>query len=387
MDQSSPIADSFEPAAPGAARTLGGPTLALVTSRFQLAEPADAAPDAWREALTQLLAWLGVETEFLTPARPSGRLARMADWAASAGQLAAPAPVFAPWIGWSPSAFQHGGLTGLPQAQYVASYLIDHARGAPAARGGTDIVLMSPHPSVCLAEAVGDVPTPRAAVLRTMIRAARAEGRERVAIICHARQRNAVARQLLAAGKSLTRDGLELDILTIEDALVPLMSGAVLWDAIIAMPDLRSTVFTVLAETSGVRRAWPMLWFGRSLQLVTSETPGEGMSRLPLDAPALVHALALTLHEAGMGRAAWRLHDAWARLRDSGVTSTGRGTDAPYVTAVADDAFLGMLCREGAVSKRPQMPWRALKNAEIANSGGHLPTLRVVVSNGATPNI
>jgi hypothetical protein len=383
MDQSNPIADSFEPAASGSARTFGGPTLALVTSRFQLAEPADPAPEAWREGVAQLLAWLGVETEFLAPARPSGRLARMADWATSAGQLTAPAPVFAPWIGWSPSALQHGGLTGLPQAQYVASYLIDHARGAPAARGGTDIVLMSPHPSVCVAEAAGDVPAPRAAVLRTMIRAGRAEGRERIAIICHARQRNALARQLMAAGKGLTRDGLELDILTIEDALVPLMSGAMLWDAIIAMPDLRSTVFTLLAETSGVRRAWPMLWFGRGLQLVTSETPGEGVNRLPLDAPALIHALALTMHEAGMGRAAWRLHDAWARLRDSGVTSTGYGTDAPYVTAVADDAFLTMICRDRAASKRPQMPWRALKNAETANSGGHLPTLRVVASNVA----
>lgn len=378
MDQSNPVADSFEPAAQGTAHTFGGPTLALVTSLFQLAEPADPAPEAWREGVEQLLAWLGVETEFLTPARPSGRLARMADWAASAGQLATPAPIFAPWIGWSPSAFQHGGLIALPQAHYVVSYLIDHARGAPTARGGTDIVLMSPHPSVCIAEAVGDIPTPRAAVLRTMIRAARAEGRERAAIICHARQRNEVARQLLAAGRGLTRDGLALDILTIEDALAPLMTGAVRWDAIIAMPDLRSTVFTLLAETSGVRRAWPMLWFGRSLQLVTSETPGEGASRLPLDAPVLIHALALALHAAGRGRAARRLHDAWAQLRDSGVTSTGRGTDAPYVTAVTDDAFLTMLCRDRAVSKRPQMPWRALKNAEIANSGGHLPTLRVV---------
>jgi hypothetical protein len=111
------------------------------------------------------------------------------------------------------------------------------------------------------------------------------------------------------------------------------------------------------------------------------------VSRLPLDAPALIHALALTLHEAGMGRAAWRLHDAWARLRDSGVTSMGRGTDAPYVSAVADDAFLTMLCRDGAVSKRPQMPWRALKNAQIANSGGHLPTLRVVASTSPFPNL
>ena len=108
-------------------------------------------------------------------------------------------------------------------------------------------------------------------------------------------QRNALARQLLASGKGLTRDGLTLDILTIEDALPTLMSGAANWDAIIAMPDLRSIVFTLLAHASGVSRAWPMLWIAddnaRSLRVVTSEAPGEGASRLPLDAAALVQAL------------------------------------------------------------------------------------------------
>lgn len=385
MDQSSHNAERFAAARPDASPALRSPALSLVTPRFQLAEPAEPAPEDWRASLAQLLAWLRVDTEFVAPAR-AGRLSRMADWTLAAGKLGRPAPVFAPWIGWSPAAFQHGGLAGLPQAQYVASYLIDHARGATASKGGTDIVLMSPHPAACMGEAAGDVPGPRAGVLRAMIRAARAEGRERMAIILHARQRNAIARQLLAAGRELTRDGLELDVLTIEEALAPLMAGAPRWDAIIAMPDLRSTVFTLLAETSGVRRAWPMLWYGRGLELVTGEAPGEGASRLPLDAPALIHALALTLHEAGMGRAAWRLHDAWARLRDSGVTSAGRGSDAPYVTAVADAEFLALLCRDAAASKRPQAPWRALKNAEPAHCGSHSPTLRVVASTLPIPS-
>lgn len=391
MDQSSPQSMVMSVALPTDAARIApaprAPSLSVVQSRFRLAQPQDAAPDAWSNALAQLLGWLGVDAEFVPAERPR-RLPRMADWRGAA--LAGPAPVFSPWTGWSPAAFQHGGLPGLPGAQYVASYLIDHARGAAATpgQGGADLLLMSPHPSVCVAEEAGDVPTPSPAVMRAMIRAARAEGRERIAIILHARQRNAIARQLLAAGKGMTRDGLTLDVLTIEDALPPLVSGAPQWDAIIAMPDLRSTVFTLLGQTSGVQRAWPMLWFGGDgqLSLVTSEAAGDGMSRLALDAPALIHALALTLHEAGMGRAAWRLHEAWARLRDSGVTTAGHGGDGPYVNVVEDAVFCDMLARDAAVSQRPQRPWRALKNAEIAKVGSQMPHLRVVASNLAIPS-
>lgn len=382
MDQTSPQSLMVSGSRPA---PVLAPVLTVLTSQFRLVQPEQPAPEAWSDALAALLAWLKVDAEFLPPARPS-RLPRMAEWRAASGHGA---PVFAPWTGWSPAAFQHGGIAGLPQAHYVASYLIDHNRGAApvAGQGGTDIVLMSPHPAVCTAEGAGSVPIPRAAVMRAMIRAARAEGRERIAIIVHARQRNAIARQLLAADKGLTRDGLRLDILAIEDALPPLMSGAAPWDAVIAMPELRSTVFTLLSHASGSQRVWPMLWFTGegTLRLVTSEAAGEGMTRLPLDAPALIHALALSLHEAGLGRAAWRLHEAWARLRDSGVTTAGHGGDGPYVSIVEDSAFLDMLVRDAAVSKRPQRPWRVLKNAKIANSGSQFPQLRVVTSNLATP--
>jgi hypothetical protein len=364
--------------------TTTGPVLSVLTSRFRLAQSEQPAPDTWAEGVAQLLGWLRVDAEFLPPAR-TGRLPRMADWRTATVRGA---PVFAPWTGWSPAAFQHGGIAGLPQAHYAASYLIDHARGtASTGQGSTDLVLITPHPAVCTVEETGGAPIPRAAVMHAMIRAVRAEGRERMAIIVHARQRNAVARQLLAATKDLTRDGLTLDILTIEDALPALVSGAPLWDAVIAMPDLRSTVFTLLAHTSGVHRAWPMLWFGGNgeLRLVTSEAPGEGMSRLALDAPALIHALALTLNEGGLNRAAWRLHEAWARLRDSGVTTKGHGGDGPYVSVVDDGVFLDMVVRDAAASRRPQRPWRAINNAEIANSGSQIPQLRVVTSNLATP--
>jgi hypothetical protein len=142
-------------------------------------------------------------------------------------------------------------------------------------------------------------------------------------------------------------------------------------------------VFTLVAEASGVRRAWPMLWFAgegaRHVRLVSSEAPGEGASRLPLDAAALVQALALVLGCGGAGQAARRLYEGWARLRDSGVITRGRGAaDAPYVNAVPDETFLAMLCSDAAVSKRPQPEWRALKIAFFTNSGSQVPVLRVV---------
>jgi hypothetical protein len=355
----------------------------VVSARFRLAQPDAPAPAAWDAATRDLLGWLGIDAEFVSAARPR-RLARMAEWV---GQTETP-PVFAPWIGWSPAAFQYGGLAGLPRALFVASYALDHPRGAAPGQGGTDMVLMSPHPAECIAEDAGSVPIPRAGVLQAMIAAARVEGRERIAIILHARQRNAVARLLMAAGRSLTRDDLTIDILTIEDALPPLIDNAQLWDAVIAMPDLRSTVFTLLAHASGVRGPWPMLWHGSDgLRMVTAEAPGEGRSQLALDAGVLIQALALTLGAAGARRAASRLHEGWARLRDSGITTAGRGTDGPYVTAVADSEFVALLCAGKAASRRPQPGWRALDGAINALVGSQIPTLRVVSSNSAISNI
>lgn len=388
MEQPRPLSDLSSPsqsaaAAAAAVRPASAAALALVQSRFRLALPEQDPPAAWRESLSGLLDWLGIDAEFVASAR-ARRLPRLGEWTLSP---AAGAPVFAPWLGWSPVAFQHGGLPGLPQAQFVASYLVDHARGAAPGQAGADVVLMSPHPATCTISEAGGVPIPRPAVLKAMIRTARGEGRERLAIILHARQRNAVATMLLAAGKGMTRDGPAIEILTIEEALAPLAALRAPWDAIIAMPDVRGTVFTLLARTAGVRGAWPMLWLTGTgddgarggIRLVTSEAPGEGVSRLPLDAPALIHALALTLHAGGAQRAAWRLHEAWARLRDSGVTTPGRGgEDAPYVSVVSDEAFAAMLRRDAGVSKRPQTRWQALNDGPVAFSGTQNATLRIV---------
>lgn len=382
MDQTRPVSDPVLPA------PVSG--LALVQSRFRLALPQDGAPAGWQDGLGALLDWLGIDADLAPVAlgtrRIASRLPRLGGWASGP---AADAPVFAPWTGWSPSAFQHGGLAALPQAQFVASYLLDHARSAAPGQSGVDLVLMSPHPATLAPDEAGSVPTPRAGVLKAMIRTARAEGRERLAIIVHARQRNAVAAMLLAAGKALTREGAAIDILTIEDAIGPLIAARSPWDAIIAMPDLRGTVFTLLARSTGISGAWPLLWMAgasetvgqarAAVRLITSEVAGEGASRLALDAHALIHALALTLNQGGAVRSAWRLHEGWARLRDSGVTTASRGlADAPYAKVVPDAEFLALISRDAAASKRPQQGWRALNDSSVAFSRTQNATLRVV---------
>jgi hypothetical protein len=384
MDQTSPISDALPHARPmPPAVSPRRPQLALVEARLRLVHPAGEIPQEWRAALGDLLGWTGIDAE-IVPAEPPRGLRRFADWA-----MPGAAPLFAPWIGWSPAAFQHGGLAHLPKAQFVVSYLVDHPRAAPPGLGALDLMLMSPHPAQCVAEEAGGVHVPRAGVLAAMIRAARAGARERLAIIVTARQRNAVATRLLAAGKGLTGAGLTLDLLTLEEALPALMRARVPWDAVIAMPDLRSTVFTLLSHASGGCRAWPMLWYAgegtQGLRLVTSEAPGEGASHLPLDAHALIHTLALTLQAVGAGRQAARLHEAWALLRDSGVTTPGHGEGgAPYASEVADSAFIAMLRRGEAVSKRPQQPWRALhggkQNDKNASAGSQTAHLRVISS-------
>jgi hypothetical protein len=372
MDQTSPIA---EPLVFPASR-LSPPPLALVDARLRLVHPAGEIPQEWRGALDALLGWLGVAAE-IAPAAPLRGLQRLA------GRMTPGAPVFAPWLGLSPAAFQHGGLASLPQAQFVVSYLREHPRAAPPGLGGIDLMLVSPHPAQCVAEDADGVPVPRASVLAAMIHAARVQRRERLAIIVTSRQRNAVATRLLAAGKGLAGGDMTLDILTLEQALPLLMSARAPWDAVIAMPDLRSTVFTLFGHASSAGRGWPMLWFAgegpQALRMITSEVSGEGMSRLPLDAAALVHTLALTLHAAGATRHAARLDEGWALLRDSGVTTTGHGQGAaPYASEVCDSMFIDMLCRGGAVSKRPQQGWRALANDKGTRAGSQTPHLRVV---------
>lgn len=346
--------------------------LSVVEARFVLAQPDAPAPADWQSALDELCAWLGLTVEWT----PESQLCRP-------GQ--ARAPVFAPWLAWSPSAFQHGGLAGLPQADWAVSYLVDPGAGLNgAAARGIDLALMSPLPSACLADGTTTVPAPRSEVLRAMLRAAGEQGRTRVAIICNAPQRNAIVQQLPASCHLQNPDLATFEIVAIEDALRPLIDGAAPWDAVIAMPDLRSIVFALLSETTGVRGPWPLLWHcegdAPGPVMVTSEIAGDGQSRIALDASVLVQALALTCQSAGIHRAARRLHSEWARLRDGGIATAGRGTSAPYARRVSDAEFVAMLTTGLAASRRDVPRWRALGETAASPLDGKPRGLRVVAT-------
>jgi hypothetical protein len=366
-------------AAPRAVRARGG--LRLVSAGLRLAEPVTAPDPAWADAFAQLVDWLDVAVEPVAPRRPG----KVAGWARA---MAAPvaAPRFAPWQPISPVAFQQAASPDLPRADWVASYLFDHGPGGAAGAGALDLVLMSPHPARCEVEEDGAAPMPRPALFEAMIRAAREEGRTRIAIIVPSRQRNAAARQLLRADRALTREGLTIELLGIEQALGGLMPARPRWDALIVSPELRSIVFAMLARTSGIAGPWPMLWHGAGGPvLVAGEALSEAGARLPLDAALLVQALALTLHHAGMTPAALRLHESGAGLRDSGVVTPSRGSAAPYVTEIDDARFVQLVCTGAAAARRALPHWRALPQGPVCGTGGEAVRLTLVASNLSTP--
>ena len=156
------------------------------------------------------------------------------------------------------------------------------------------------------------------------------------------------------------------------------------WDALIVMPELRSIVFALLAEATGIRAAWPMLWHGtRGAMLVTSEALAEPGARLPLDAPVLVQSLAVTLHHAGMTAAAQRLHEACVRLRDNGVVTLSRGSPAPYVNTRSDAEFVSLICAGMGIGSRPVPQWRALGEGPGGGTSAAPMRLNLVASNSS----
>jgi hypothetical protein len=284
----------------------------------------------------------------------------------------APAPVFAPWLAWCPTAFQNGGAPGFPHALFAASYAIEHPRAvADPRRGGVDVLLLSPHPGGVTGGGVVEPET-----MRTMHAAAVAEGRTRIAILAPARHRVALRAQADA----------QVDILSPEAALALLLSDPARWDAIIALPEQRGMVFALLAEATGVRGPWPVLWRGRAgLTAITAEALEAGEEPLPLDATLLAHALTLALREAGLNAAALQLHASWARLRARGVTTCARGHAAPYATEVPEAEFVARMCDCAEVSQyKTNSSWRALQNQPRSMSGNPKPALRIVSANLAS---
>ncbi|MAF60554.1 MULTISPECIES: hypothetical protein [Pseudomonadota] len=358
------------------------PALSLVGgSQLLLAEPAEPVPQDWRDALTRLAAWLELDVQHVS-ARPSGALRQVAAWAAP-HRAAKAAPQFQPWQNVSPVAFQAGGHAALPRVDWVASYLQDQGTGKPLKASTLDVMLMSPHPAACAVDADCDAPMPRAETLQAMLQAALAEGRQRIGIVVDAQRRNALVRQLLVSGRVATRDQQEIEILPIEDALCHLVRHAGRWDAIIVLPELRSLVFAMLAELTGIWTPWPMLWHRRGVSMITGEVLDEADGTLPLNAPLLVQALALAAHHAGLGHAAQRLMQGTVRLWDCGIITPDRGSVAPYVTEVTDGEFIHQLCRGGEQRSRARLSWRAIPAAALAPSPRQpRPSLRLVATTG-----
>jgi len=363
---------SDRPRRPSAADAAGpdcAPGLALVGGALRLAECANRAPGAWRAALGALLDWLAIEPRFV----PAPHRRRLTGWPGAGHGKESGAPVFAPWTAWCPTAFQNGGLPGLPKADFVASYaLAPTGPGPDSPCAVTDILLLSPHPMRLTAEQGHGDCLPQAGIMRAMIRTACTEGRTRIAILVHARHRAAIGRLRLGEDLRLCPAGTTLEIRTLEEALPMLMAGAARWDAIIAMPDLRGMVFAVLAETAGVQGGWPMLWWTRKgVVRITAEALDDSAGSAPLDARLAVQALALALREAGLDDAARRLHGAWAQAPGCGTASTDAGS-------------IARLTGEPAPGQRLEPRWRALENKQMSVFGNRSPTLRIVPSNLAS---
>jgi hypothetical protein len=353
--------------------------LRLISSGLRLAEPVAAPHSEWDAAFGKLRDWLGIALDPVAAPRALA-LRKVTGWAR--GIAAAPAPHFAPWHPLSPVALQAGHGPELPRADWVVSYLFDHGPGSAVRGEPLDLALFSPHPYACASEEEGAAPMPRLAVLEAILRAARTEGRTRLAIIVPARQRNAMARLLLLADRELTREGITLEVQTIETALGALHCIRPRWDGLIVMPELRSIVFALLGEGTGCKGPWPMVWHdaGGDPVLVTSESLGEPGARLPLDAPVLMQTLALTLHHAGMRSAARRLHDAAARLRASGVVTSARGSTAPYAKTVSDAELVELVCAGMLPGHRPAPQWRALGTCQTAGTTSTSVRLNIISS-------
>lgn len=350
----------------------------VATPAIRLALPQGPVPEAWQRGLDQLFDWLGLDVLPIIKAA-SRRLQQFADWAAP-GLAAESAAIFAPWHITSPDMLQKSEGSSAAQVTWLASYLFDYGAGKMPRRSLLDLMLMSPHPAACQPRQAGDAPLPRLTLMKTMIAAVKAEGRRKVAIIVDAGSRNAMTSQLLLADRALTRDNIALEILSVEDALGALVRQSDCWDALIVMPHWRSIVFAVLAELSGIKQPWPLLWYGRGLQLVTSEAIGPPGGHQAFDAPLLVLGLIAAMQQQGQSHAAKQLYEKTAQVWDRGVATPGRPSVAPYAHHLSDEEFLDQITKAPpATNHRPTQPWRLLMSNGPEKSARRKADLRLVV--------
>ncbi|MEM6858446.1 MAG: hypothetical protein AAF559_11295 [Pseudomonadota bacterium] len=343
-------------------KTDGKALLSLVRSGLTFARPDEGVPRAWREAIEQLTQELEIDASWVANTSSPATLLQRARRAVGADSEVQ-APVFAPWRVMSPTLFQSSQpREAAAGAKWVASYLFDFGPACSANDGLVDIALMSPALEVCISDDANIGALPRLSVLADMMRAAASEGRKNLAVVVREAARATLATRLLGFDMSLNALSLEVEFISIEEAVMDIQSGAFDWDAIIAMPDLRGIVFGMLAQNAGVSGPWPMLWFGqsRTLRLVTRESLTGASKFDTLDATVLSQALALTARNTGHHYAARRFYESWAAMRELGIVTTGRGSSQPYVNQIDEAAFIEQAIRALSSQTRPLPSWRGL---------------------------
>lgn len=343
------------------------PTLTLLDEKLSLAEPSIAANAAWHEAVVQLASWMDVSIQSVQD-RSSGLKQRIKwPWGAHAAPTA---PVFAPWLTYASTEFQDLRSQRDPSpARWVASYLWDPCCSSRLVKGGAiDVMLISPHPAACRIDEESNAALPGVGLLQDMIGAACLEGRSRIAIIGFDRTQNVTARQLLSAKAKFSFASQDLEVLAIEEALCRLTSNPTSWDAIIVLPELRSLILALLGRLTDIGGAWPMVWHGKGLVLVCGESSSQIVPNSPLDAALLVQSLALAARNGGKARAARRLTEGWARLRDRGLVTPLRGSPAPYCMQTSDAAIVAELCRQSDPAGRPVPAWMAMSPIHTGES-------------------
>lgn len=343
----------------------------------RLALSAGEVSHAWTQGVEALVSWLGIELA-AAPSSAVRRFSQLTEWAGASGSPSRMA-LFAPWQTTATTNHLHAGAGGAGQATWIASYLFDYGAARLPRRSPLDVMVMSPLPWACEEEQVGHAPLPSLSLIRTMIAAAKAQRRNKLAIIVDAASRNTITGQLLMADRTLTREDIAITIVPVEEALRTLVRQCEAWDALIVMPQWRSVTAALLAELSGITQPWPLLWYRRGLLRVTSEAVVPTANAPECDAPLLVLSLAAALQAQGQSFAARKLYDAAAQLWERGVATPGRPSDAPYARYLSDHEFLQHITRTPpAASGRPPQPWRVLAGAAAAPHPRAAPDLRLV---------
>lgn len=337
--------------------------LSLVSGRLLLASSSQPVPGAWKDAIDQLAQALEIDVGWIADDQPPSLIQKARRVVGS--DVASQAPIYSPWRIISPTALQMGqsgdGVTG---AHWVASYLFDFGRACASQQSPVDIALMSPCPKFCVSDDAQIGSLPRLSVLANMMRAAASEGRTNLAVVVQESARATIAARLLSFDASLKDISLDVEFISIEEAVGDIQRGTFDWDAVIAMPDLRGILFAMLAQSSGVAGPWPMLWFGRGLRLITCEALQGARLSSHLDATALIQTLALLARHSGHQYAAGRLYESWAALRGNGVVTAARSSSAPYVNEIDEAAFIERACLKSSQNACSLPNWMGVARGE-----------------------